>query len=496
MRIRYINIIVALLLIFTTRISAQPDLNPPASPVLNLVTVSQTTGFSEISWTLSASTDVSGYVVYYFINDEGYSIDTIRNPLISSYIHKSQISSELSRSYVVAALDSAGNISPLSNILNTIFTAASLDSCNNEIQITWNSYPSFPRQVEGYTILYSVNGGVFSEAGNTSKDTKSFILSDFTFNAQYCFVVRANLEGGLSSVSNRRCLSTRMQRPPLWINAEYATVGPENEIRLSFKIDPDSETKSYNLERKTGSSGSFDQIYQFTGNAKSFLYTDARADVSKVNYYRLSAVNSCNVEITMSNLASNIVLSLDQIENNIKLAWNPYKEWNGTVSAYRLYIKTGMDYEERYTILPPDTSFTVIYSDLMYEVSGYEVCFVIRAYEGSSPYGDPGESCSQEICAPVTEKITVPNIFTPDNNLVNDHFAPVLSFTPVEYHLVITDIQRKTVFETRDHSQKWDGTKSGDPVSEGVFLWFIEIRTPSGKSVFHTGTVTVIRPGN
>src|SRR4030043_218836 len=474
MNMRYINILVALLTTLTARISAQPDLNPPVSPVLDLVTVSQVTGFSELSWTLSTSPDVSGYVVYYYINDEGYSIDTIRNPLISGYIHKTQISSELSRSYVVAALDIAGNISPLSNVLNTIYTTAALDSCNNKIQITWNSYPSYPRQLEGYTILYSVNGSAFSEEGNTSKDIKSFILSEFTVNAQYCFVIRANLEGGLSSVSNRRCLSTRMQRPPHWINAEYATISPENEILLSFRIDPDSKTKSYSLERKTGSSGSYGQIFQFTGNAKSFLYADAQADISKVNYYRLSAVNNCNVAITVSNPASNIVLSLDQVENDIKLAWNPYKEWNGTVNEYRVFIKTGMEYEERYSILPPDTAFIVIYSDIMYEVSGYEVCFIIRAYEGSNPYGDPGESRSQEICTPVTERITVPDIFTPDNNLVNDLFAPVLSFTPVDYHLVITDLKRKTVFETRDHTQKWDGTKSGDPVSEGVFLGFLE----------------------
>ena len=343
MRLKYQYLIIFILVALTVRLSAQPDLNPPVSPVLNLVTVSQLSGYSEIYWDLSPSPDVSGYVVYTYTNYEGYAIDTIHNPLISSYIHTSLISSELSRSYVVAALDSSGNISPLSNVLNTIYTTAALDSCNNKIQITWNSYPSYPRQLEGYTILYSVNGSAFSEAGNTSKDIKSFILSDFTVNAQYCFVIRANLEGGLSSVSNRRCLSTRMQKPPQWINAEYATISPENEILLSFRIDPDSETKSYSLERKTGSSGSYGQIYQFTGNAKSFLYADAQADISKVNYYRLSAVNNCNVAITVSNPASNIVLSLDQVENDIKLAWNPYKEWNGTVNEYRVFIKTGME---------------------------------------------------------------------------------------------------------------------------------------------------------
>ncbi len=494
MRIKYLYII-AFLMACTVRVSGQPDMDPPVSPVLDLVTVSQLTGYSEISWTLSPSPDVSGYVVYTYTNNEGYAIDTIHNPLISSYKHASLISSELSRSYVVAALDSAGNISPLSNPLNTIFTTVSLDTCNRKIEINWNSYPSFPRQVLSYTILYSINGDSYSEAGITSKETGSYIMNDFSFDKQYCFIVRADLAEGFSSVSNKACLQTRMQRPPQWINADYATVVPEDEILLSFKADLLSEISEYILERKTGSSGTFSQIYHFTDHSGSFLYGDSNADIGEINYYRLSAINSCNIPITVSNIASNIVLSLEQDENDINLTWNPYKEWNGTISSYKLFIKAGMEYEERYTVMPNDTAFTVKYSDLMYEVTGYEVCFMIKAYETSNPYGISGESRSSRICSPVTEVITVPNVFTPDNNLVNDLFIPVLSFTPVEYHLIITDLSRKTIFETSDHTAKWDGTNNGNPVPEGVFLWFLKVRMPSGNTVSRTGTVTVVRTG-
>jgi gliding motility-associated-like protein len=131
----------------------------------------------------------------------------------------------------------------------------------------------------------------------------------------------------------------------------------------------------------------------------------------------------------------------------------------------------------------------------MYEVSGNEVCFMVKALEGLNPYGGSAESRSSVICTGITEMITVPNAFTPDNNLVNDLFLPVLSFTPIEYHLHITDMKRKKVFESRDPLLSWDGTTGGDPLPEGVYLWFLELQAPSGKIIIRTGTVAIMRPG-
>jgi len=493
MRLKSLYTIIILLISSAIKVMGQPDTESPVSPVLELVTVNQLTGYSEISWTASSSPDVTGYVVYEYRKNEGYSLDTIHNPLITSYIHNNLKSSELSVSYVVAAFDSAGNISPLSNFLNTVFLTASLDTCNKKIGLDWNNYQSYPRQVESYTVLYSVNGGIYSEAGEIPGDSSCFSLDDFSLDAQYCFIIRTDIEGDVFSLSNKACLNTIMQKPPQWINADFATVTQQNDILLSFKIDPWSEITEYILERKTGASGSFQEIEYFPDEAELLLYTDTDADISEINYYRLSAVNSCDVAITISNVASNIVLSLERIENELHLAWNPYKEWNGIVDSYKLLINTSRTYEERYTISSYDTAFTIAYSDLMYDVTGQEVCFIVKAYETANPYGVYGESSSSSVCTPVTERITVPNLFTPDEDLVNDLFGPVLSFTPVEYQLIITDLKRRRIFTTRDYSEKWDGTENGVPVSEGVYLWFLNVTEPSGNKVIKNGTVTVYR---
>jgi gliding motility-associated-like protein len=129
----------------------------------------------------------------------------------------------------------------------------------------------------------------------------------------------------------------------------------------------------------------------------------------------------------------------------------------------------------------------------MYEVSGNEVCFYINASETSNPHGISGESISSKTCTAPTEIITVPNVFTPNNDLHNDRFRPVLSFTPPEYHLIISDRQSNVLFETKDYLAEWDGSQNGNPQPQGVYLWFLKLTTPSGKNITRTGTITIIR---
>ncbi len=500
MRVLLFYTVSFLQVLFAFQMNGQIDTDPPAAPELKLVTINQSTGNVEISWSLSPSPDVKGYIVYYHHYDPGFpgggysadSIVTLWDPTSTNYSVFRPYTSFYSESFVVAAIDSSGNTSTYSkNVLHTIFAKAQIDTCKKEIEIRWNSYPSKPYPVQSYSVLFSVEGGLFSELARVTADT-SLIIDNFTADLHYCFIVRANLEGGTFSTSNKACLLTNMQRPPQWINADYATVSNDNVISLSFITDPSSEVSTYRLERKTGSKGIFEQIAQFTSVSGSLLYTDNKADINKINYYRLSAINNCNNPVTFSNIASNIVLSLERNNDDIKLIWNPYKDWLGSVGSYKLFANTDGVLSERSVITPSDTALNISYSSLMYEVTGREVCFMIKAVESSNPYGDPGESQSQIVCTPVTEVITVPNIFTPDNNGLNDLFWPVLSFTPTSYQLIITDLQRKTVFETRNPAEKWDGTNNGNPMPEGVYLWYLNAGTPSGKSISKTGNVTII----
>jgi len=261
---------------------------------------------------------------------------------------------------------------------------------------------------------------------------------------------------------------------------------------LSFSIDPLSEITDFSLERKSGQSGTFQEIARPGLINGSVLFTDDQADVNVINFYRLSAINSCDIPITSSNIASNMVLSLEMRGNDLILSWNAYTKWTGTISAYRLFVDTGDGFGEKAVIESTDSVYTLGYQEIMYDVSGSEVCFYISASETANPYGITGQSNSSGICTSPIETITVPNVFTPNADLVNDLFRPVLSFTPRDYHLSASDQHGAILFETRDYNVSWDGSKNGKPQPEGVCLWFLKVTTPSGKSISKTGTLTVI----
>lgn len=464
--------------------------DPPSPPILTSVSVQPETGNTRFTWTLSPSPDIAANILYSYKNGDGMPIDTIWDPAVTSTLLRT---APFSLSYVITAWRKPTCTSIFSNVLNTIFATALIDTCNKKISVSWNSYPSFPVKVTGYSVLLSVNGGSYIELKNAGPGETSFTINDFTIDAEHCFVVRANLEDGTFSTSNKKCLSTKMQRPPEWINADQATLNSDGKLTLSFTIDPLSEMKHFSLERRIGTVGTFKEIAQPVSVNGSVRFTDEQAEKNNINFYRLSAVNGCNLPVMVSNIASNIVLSLEMSGENITLSWNPYKKWLGIISSYRLFVNTGKGYEEKADIPASDTLFVQGYQQIMYEVTGNQVCFYVMASEVSNPYGISGESLSSEICTNPTEVITVPNVFTPNNDLDNDLFRPVLSFTPPAYHLIISNRQGNVLFETRDYLSEWDGSQNGKPQPQSVYLWFLKLTTPSGKVISKTGTLTLFR---
>lgn len=459
-------------------------------PVLKLVTVDHETASATLTWLPGSSSGISGYVVYRYRNNEGYAIDTIRDPEILTYTDYSTGALFYSESYVVAAFDSEKNISPLSNPLSTIFLEASIDTCNLMIDLDWTPFNPVATTVTGYEILIS-EGGVFETFEILPPTDTTLTISDFNLHTSYLYMVRAILNDGQSSLSNQVSLSVNLPRPPDWIEISAVLVNSADKIELSIDYDPLSEITLFRLERKSEEENDFSEIALLNSTGGSFKFTDASASATKRHNYRVSAINSCNTMAISSLTAGNILLGGELSDYIINLNWNSYTGWASGVANYTVSLSTGGSYTVVEDISGQDTTYTANYRDLMYEVSDESVCFYVEANRIGGFVGSE-KPISNKVCFGATENIFVPNVFTPDGNGVNDSWRPVISFSPNSYFLVVRSRTGSRVFESTDFTGEWDGTYKGKKLPPDIYLWYLRVVTPSGRIEEKSGTVALI----
>ncbi|HEX2969327.1 MAG TPA: gliding motility-associated C-terminal domain-containing protein [Bacteroidales bacterium] len=488
MRFKRIPGLVLILIFRFSPASSQENCSVPMPPVLTHVTVEYETGNVDLSWNPSISDNIAAYIIYRYSDpDAGWlAIDTIWNPAAREYTYITTATKYMSLRFVVAAYRNAliqgkpGCPSELSNSLSTIFSSSVIDTCNVKIIVKWNKYSAASGAVTGYRVLVSENGGPFVSKDTVAGDSYEFDFTGFETDYNYCFVINAIQSNGSESGSNKNCIETKMQRPPSWIETDYVSVNDEDKIDIGFSVDPFSEISTFDVER----SGQI--IASIRQQAGTITYTDDKADITVINDYSLVAVNNCGIQSTRSKPFSNIRLSLEQHDYMYNLSWNTVRKDDLFSHNYEIFMDVGNGF---FPVAGPQLSTICAISmrDYMYDIKGNEVCFAVKAKKINDREGS--ESLSSRQCISNEELITVPDLFTPNNDLRNDLFRPVISFTPIEYKLIISDRNNKLLFETGDFMESWDGSGC----ENGVYLWFLRIKTQSGKEIRKTGTITILK---
>lgn len=102
--------------------------------------------------------------------------------------------------------------------------------------------------------------------------------------------------------------------------------------------------------------------------------------------------------------------------------------------------------------------------------------------------------CGLVIIDPSTS-VFVPNTFTPDGDGINDEFFVVGDLANGRnFRLTIHNRWGEEVFTTNDMLQSWDGSYSGTPCQDGVYIWTVESQDPLNAEIRRmTGHVTLIR---
>ena len=89
--------------------------------------------------------------------------------------------------------------------------------------------------------------------------------------------------------------------------------------------------------------------------------------------------------------------------------------------------------------------------------------------------------------------IYVPNVFTPNNDGLNDVLKPYLIGIKSLSFFTVYDRWGKKIFSTSNMKDGWDGTSGGKKLESGTYVWVLKAEDIIGKKYDLKGKVTIIK---
>lgn len=85
----------------------------------------------------------------------------------------------------------------------------------------------------------------------------------------------------------------------------------------------------------------------------------------------------------------------------------------------------------------------------------------------------------------------IPNRFTPDGDLFNEYFEPIVNCEHISTRLTIFNREQLVVYDEQGLNLKWDGRhpKDGHVIEDAVFPYIFSILTTEGQTITKEGYV-------
>ncbi len=467
------------------------DLTPPNVPFLDSVSVNPD-GSVTLGWEASTSADATRYVVY-LSGATNLPIDTINGRLSTSYTYTNSNASSGAETYVIAAMDSCGNISQLTNSGHkTIYLGLNYNFCARTAMLSWANYGNLPKGISKYNVYCSINGGAATMIGTTSSN--AFSHPNLNPGDTYCYYVKVFNNGeGITANSNVKCILATAPQGPAYVYLRSASVTPDQLVAVTYVIDNSRSYKGATIFRSLDGIHFSQVFYQAAGSGTINTYVDKDVKTYDKNYYyKLQISDSCGNPGPFSNVAKTSLLKVSNDHENIyfnTLTWDDYTGFSGGVQSYNIYrAVNGVFNPVAVDNVPYGTR---IYVDNVEEFSSDQgkFSYYVEAVEGPGNIYSYKDSARSNVAdAYVEVNVFVPNAFCPKG--VNKIWMPVAQFVEkTDYNVTVFDRWGTKVFHTSSDTEGWDGSGTTDE----VFVYLVEYKNARGEFIQLKGHVTMIR---
>lgn len=181
---------------------------------------------------------------------------------------------------------------------------------------------------------------------------------------------------------------------------------------------------------------------------------------------------------------------------------------NGPVTASDVDVQNRVPDEVQFKSMTSPVKGTASYSDfnknitwklgqlnngesasLVYTVVPLKTGKIVNTATVSASTTDPNMGNNIATTAETVLGLTIPNVFTPNGDGVNDSFEiPGLESYPAN-ELVIMNRWGNTVYQKKNYKNEWNG----QGLNEGTYFYLLKVQTSNGKWDVYKGYVTLLR---
>ena len=97
-------------------------------------------------------------------------------------------------------------------------------------------------------------------------------------------------------------------------------------------------------------------------------------------------------------------------------------------------------------------------------------------------------SCEKIFCEPF-----IPNVFTPNDDGINEFFTPVFPCEDADFNLKITNRWGEVVYDSGETNRGWNGGINGYFVPDGVYIYEVAYQRSQVNRVVVSGSLTILR---
>jgi gliding motility-associated-like protein len=280
---------------------------------------------------------------------------------------------------------------------------------------------------------------------------------------------------------------------PAYTSTVFAKGLPDNR-RMTIQANENTPWTNYEytIYRKTADENCTENSlpYDSVGTSASVLYTDYNLSNDEFYWYKIRTIGAYGLDVLPDSLVNYsqeicvspqdtippcpVELSLDSdcdLEQNY-LNWQITDSCASDIELFRIYYTDSYDkeYQLLETIENPD-----VRSYIHKPEGPMGACYVVVAQDSAGNFIPPEELL--RTCIDICHYYELPNVFTPDNDGVNDRFIPFPYNYVEKIELKVYNRWGNLVFQTENPDINWDGTdmNSGKALADGVYYYLCDV---------------------